>query len=321
MASSLTTPNLGPEVSAPVSDGATDGTIDGATTIYLRQRSEQVFYNSATAERSILGRCHHALSCPGWTKATSKRFVYSRWETTPCCKSCFGGVTLPTGRALDTFDSEIVVDMSAHQTCLQICRGEGDISVFRLEGGDLSDNDEVFHITSVPNVYNVFSELTFELAKLNLRDAAAVGLGTRMGAVVWDHDARSGAEGPASKEIKEELVFYDSVTATRTIIGGFCHLDCCLPPVYKITSERVLYVEWDEWHPCDNPLQSCLCLPAYVAKALVNDCCCGFTSSNGEKANEAMKRRQENREKQKTRNCINRNVMCPTGRTANYFGE
>jgi len=30
-----------------------------------------------------------------------------------------------------------------------------------------------------------------------------------MGAVVWDYDARSGAEGPASKYIKEELVFYD----------------------------------------------------------------------------------------------------------------
>jgi hypothetical protein len=41
--------------------------------------------------------------------------------------------------------------MSAHQSCLQICRGEGDLIVFRLEGGDLSDSSEVFYVTDVPH--------------------------------------------------------------------------------------------------------------------------------------------------------------------------
>lgn len=116
------------------------------------------------------------LSCPGWTKATSKRFVYSRWETKPCCMSCFRGVNILTGRALDTLDSDVIADTSAHQT-------RWTFLCFRLEGGDLSNNDEVFHISSILNVYNVYSELTFELAKLNFRDAAAVGLGTRIGTI------------------------------------------------------------------------------------------------------------------------------------------
>ena len=67
-------------------------------------------------------------------------------EWSQCC-----GVSCPSGRELDTFDSDIVVDMSAHQSCLQICRGEGDLIVFRLEGGDLSDSSEVFYVTDVPH--------------------------------------------------------------------------------------------------------------------------------------------------------------------------
>ena len=281
----------------------------------LQQRDEEIFYNSATAPRSLLGKWHYCCSCPGWNKATSKRFVYSRWDWTDT--SC--GCTCPSGRALDQFDSDIVVDMTAHQSCLQICRGEGDIVVFRLAGGDLSDSNETFFVTDVPHVYEVFSGLTFELAKMNLRDATAMGLGNRMGAVTRVHDARYGMEGTATTTGAGELVFYDSVKAKRTWIGRFFHLDCCLPPVYKITSERILYVEWDEYHPCDNPVTSCATCPCSVVSAILKDCCCGWGSAPDITANEAMRRRAENREKDKTRNCLNRNCIIPVGRTANFI--
>ncbi|GMH95772.1 hypothetical protein TrVE_jg12746 [Triparma verrucosa] len=299
-------------VSDPANSMAGDAEAGG--TKYLKQRNETVFYNSAKAKRSICGWWHYSISCPGWTKTTDKRFVYSRWEWAKCC-----GINYPSGRALDTFDSDIVVDMSAHQTCFQICRGEGDLAVFRLEGGDLSDNDEVFYVTDVPNVYEVYSTMTFELAKMNLRDAAAVGLGTRMGAVAWSHDARSGAEGPATIEPGRELVFYNSVTAKRTLLGRLLHLDCCLPPVYKLTSERIMYVDWDVWHPCDAPITNCLLLPFYASRACLKDCCCGFSGSTGENATAALKRRQDNLEKDKTRNFVNKHCACPVGRTANFI--
>ena len=288
---------------------------DPNTTKYLKNRNEDIFYNSATAQRTIWGKWHYCCSCPGWNKATSKRFVYSRWEWMDT--SC--GCQVPSGRALDQFDSDIVVDMTAHQSCLQICRGEGDLVVFRLAGGDLSDDSQTFFMTDVPHVYEVFSKMTFQLAKMNLRDAAAVGLGTRMGAVAYSHDARFGMDGPATTTNHDELVFYDSVKAKRSMLGAFCHLDCCLPPVFKITTERIMYVEWDVWHPCDTPISSCVCAPWYVIRALVSDCCCGFSGAPGETAEESLKRRAENRKKDKTRNFINKFVACPVGRTANFI--
>ena len=109
-----------------------------------RKRDENVYYNSAKAKRSILGHCHYCMSCPGWNKATSKRIVYSRWEFNKCCCD---KIKIPVGRQLDTFDSDIIVDLSAHQSCFQICRGEGDLIIWRLEGGDLSDDHELFALT------------------------------------------------------------------------------------------------------------------------------------------------------------------------------
>ena len=104
-----------------------------------RDRSgEHVFYNSAVASRSICGRVHYCISCPGWNKATSMRTVYSRWEFSECC-CC----TVPTGRQMDAFDADIIVDISAHQNLFQICRGEGDIVLWRLAGGDLSHGGEL----------------------------------------------------------------------------------------------------------------------------------------------------------------------------------
>jgi len=54
---------------------------------------------------------------------------------------------------------------------------------------------------------------------------------------------RLGMDGAATVAPAGEYVYYDSETARRTLLGMACNADCCLPPVYKITSERVLHVE------------------------------------------------------------------------------
>ena len=106
--------------------------------VVRKSDDEVVYYDSAKAKRSWLGKFHYCMSCPGWNKATDSRILYSRWEEKSECCGYRCGFTVPWGRQLDTFDSDIVVDLSAHQSCFQICRGEGDIVVWRLEGGDLS---------------------------------------------------------------------------------------------------------------------------------------------------------------------------------------
>ena len=114
------------------------------------KRQEQVFYDSAKAQRTECGKLHYCLACPGWSKVTTARVVYSRWDLIPiskvpgqCCAICcnFGGsdadwlppdpsvmrtpsgdgeCSVPCGRTLDTFDSDIIVDASAHQTLCQV---------------------------------------------------------------------------------------------------------------------------------------------------------------------------------------------------------
>ena len=63
-------------------------------------RQERVFYDSAKANRTCLGACHYCISCPGWSKATDMRVVYSTWNLVPldkmpsecfkCCCDCGG---------------------------------------------------------------------------------------------------------------------------------------------------------------------------------------------------------------------------------------
>jgi len=110
-------------------------------------KHEKVFYNSAKAKRSCLGHTHYCISCPGWNKVTNVRYVYSRWEWGPledatCCCCCAwcpcGSIQCINGRQLDQFNSDLIVDMSAHQNLCQVCRGEGDMVVHKLAGGDLS---------------------------------------------------------------------------------------------------------------------------------------------------------------------------------------
>ena len=111
----------------------------------------------------------------------------------------------------------------------------------RLEGGDLSDADPLHFITDVPRVYSIYSLMTFDLAKMNLKSAAATGLGTRMGAAVYHHHAGTDGSSGFGESVTmndEEVSFFDSVTADRTCCGALWNMDCCCPPIYKITSER-----------------------------------------------------------------------------------
>ena len=175
-------------------------------------------------------------------------------------------------------------------------------------------------MTDIPGVYNLYSTMTLQLSKMNLKSAAMVGLGTRMGAVVWNYDARSGANGPAeaTNDPLSESLFYDSVEAERTALGRIFHHDCCMPPIYKITSERLMYVDWDFWYACDEPYLIPF-VPFYVLRACFRDMCCGFGSGTRNKAKDALKKRKEDKEKNTERSCIARCCACPIGRTANFM--
>ena len=275
-------------------------------------RNERVFYDSARARRSLLGTVHYCVACPGWSKATSERVVYSRWNLVPlsklpavlaaqCCGCCccvppqadwqpppepktFASpgqgagdgdccaCRLPCGRMLDTFDADIIVDASAHQTLLQICRGEGDVVLYRKAGADLSDPSEIFVMTDVVRPFDVYNDITFELSKVNLQGATTQALGGRMGAHVWNFDARAGTDHAARTAFRgwrgeREHVFFDSIAARRTCAGALLNSDLCCPPIYKVTSERVLFTEWDWWHPCDDDAAALACCPCLA---------CGF---------------------------------------------
>ena len=45
---------------------------------------------------------------------------------------------VPVGRTGEFFDIDIVVDIQARQSCLQLCLNEGDLKFGRLEGADAS---------------------------------------------------------------------------------------------------------------------------------------------------------------------------------------
>jgi len=219
----------------------------------------------------MLGKLHYCLSCPGWSKVTTERVVYSRWDLVPLeraapmlCLGFFGccdgastgweaiapaGATddggacprVPVGRTLDTFDSDIVVDASAHQTLCQICRGEGDLVLYRKSGADLSDPNELFVVSDVYKPLDVFNELTFELSKVDLRGGAAQVLGARMGATVWRLDARHDA--PPAKPFRgaREFTYYDSEGAARTCLGSVRNSEwCCAPAYYQCAAEKPL---------------------------------------------------------------------------------
>ena len=327
------------------------------------KRPEQVFYDSAVAKRTCIGRIHYCVTCPGWSKATSMRVVYSRWDMVPlaklpsecakCCCDCGGSQadwmpppdprcfqaeiksgegedccswSIPCGRTLDTFDADIIVDASAHQTLCQICRDEGDLVLYRKAGADLSDSSEVFVLPDVVRPFDVFNDVTFELSKINLQGATTSAMGSRMGATVWNFDARSGADGPATSAAKpwrgaQEEIYYDSLTARRTCLGSLCQAPCCCPPIYKVTSERVLFTEWDYFYPCDDPFNSLGCCVCWAGRACAREFCCAIGASTVAAERRAAKLAAKNAQPDEANSgcCGAHCCAVPVGRTAHFF--
>merc|ERR1711924_491415 len=97
---------------------------------------EIIFFDSGEASRNCMGQIlSHPCCCPHYYKFTSERVLYSKWDRVDwpcnnccglCCMEC---CKMPGGRTLDYFDSDIVVDVGAHQGLLQLCRNEGDLIV------------------------------------------------------------------------------------------------------------------------------------------------------------------------------------------------
>jgi len=59
----------------------------------------------------MLGKCCYTVNCPQWYKLTSMRVTHSAWDLGWCCEC----ICYPKGRKLDTFDADIITDVSAHQ--------------------------------------------------------------------------------------------------------------------------------------------------------------------------------------------------------------
>ena len=175
-------------------------------------RDEIVFYDSSVANRTMLGRINH-LCCAGfngWYKLTSERVLYSKLETRSCV-----GIGCPSGRALDYFDSDVIVDVQAHQNLSQIIFNEGNLIVFKA-GGDASDNSTRFEIRNVPNIFSVFDNYTVRLARMNLRKFTARKMFSSSCRVLV------GSDQPAAEE-----VYFDSAHADRNFFGKCRHDVCC----------------------------------------------------------------------------------------------
>lgn len=95
-----------------------------------------------------------------------------------CAKNC---CRCPLGRSLDFFDMDIVVDIGAHQRCSQLCLNEGDLQMYRLAGGDASNQDEkIFLVNNVPEVFNTFDDLSYTLSQMDLTHYRQSAVGQRM---------------------------------------------------------------------------------------------------------------------------------------------
>ena len=135
-------------------------------------------------------------------KFTAERVLHSQWDRVDWpCDNCYGNPSsenpnpnhncvsessgcccckLPFGRTLDFFDTDLIVDVQAKQDLLQLCRNEGNLLVYRLSG-DQSDKKTVYTIADVPEVYTLFDDLSYDLARLDLKAYAENAVGQQMG--------------------------------------------------------------------------------------------------------------------------------------------
>ena len=62
----------------------------------------------------------------------------------------------------------------------QLCCNEGDLLVHRIAGGDYDNQNQIFRVKSVPEVYTLFDDLSYEISKLELKAYAQSAVGQRM---------------------------------------------------------------------------------------------------------------------------------------------
>jgi len=141
---------------------------------------------------------------------------------------------------MDTFDSDIIVDIAAKQTCWQICADEGDITIYRL-AGDKSDSEAKFVVSGVADVFTVFDVMSYKISKMNLTHFKGQALGQSMGAKVYTSYVGDGANRKLTQQtLDQELVFYDSSVADRGVCGWCANNPCCMGHYYKFT--RLVHV-------------------------------------------------------------------------------
>jgi len=137
---------------------------------------EETYFDSSKAQRTCIGWLIHLDCCfPSFYKVTNHRVIYSKWLYCNCiCCS------VPSGRTVDYFDMDILVDLQADQRCTQICINEGDLKLIRMAGGDKNNSDIVFTAYGVPEAYAVFDDLSYDLSTMNLKNFVQAAEGRDM---------------------------------------------------------------------------------------------------------------------------------------------
>ena len=158
---------------------------DGANRKLTQQTldEELVFYDSSTADRGVCGAIANNPCCMGhYYKFTSERVVHSEWSMVEWpCDHCYGMCCchIPCGRTVDFFDADLIVDVQAKQDLMQLCRNEGNLIVHRLRG-DQDKSQTEYVIRDVPEVYTLFDDLSYDLARLDLSAYAENAIGHQM---------------------------------------------------------------------------------------------------------------------------------------------
>merc|ERR1712224_758091 len=86
----------------------------------------------------------------------------------------------PTGRSAFFFDIDILVDIGAHQRCVQVCLNEGDLLIHRLEGADEDNDDQIFVVKNVPEVFSLFDDFSCQLSQMDLSHYRQSAQGQKM---------------------------------------------------------------------------------------------------------------------------------------------
>ena len=113
----------------------------------------------------------------------------------------------------------------------QVCRGEGDLVLYRKAGADLSDSSEVYVLPDVVRPLDVFNDITFELSKTICIAAGAPEPGW---APTYGTSMPARCRRPASKPWRACLLRL--ADRKKDLHWLRAAMRCCCPPIYKVTS-------------------------------------------------------------------------------------